>query len=558
MPQADLHDDEQFGSLPSISDNGHLVLFEGKYQADNGDASDLFLYNSQAAPGSQVTLLSSNNGQAVISGNGEVVAAEGNTTVNGGTDILLMNDRGVVQTEITGDPNYTPPNNNSDNFANAGSVYNPSLSDDGRFVTFWSTSSEIAIVGGPSFASGNTTGAAEVYVYDTLSRTLQEASGVLGGAQGNGNSGALDTNDNNGDSSSWASSISGNGRFIVFQSTANNLVNGVGDAANDVSNIFLYDSHTGQIAAVTDADGAAVTGTNIRPSISADGKYLTFSSDDSDLPGYNGGWQTYMVAIDPATGALGAPELLSAGFPGADNGQNNLASGVSDGGGVTAFGGAAFAINSQQGQATLGSGTIAFSGLSVTDFDSASDTLTLTISVAHGTLVATGSGSAGQESLTITGTLAQIDAALQTGVTYTAGSPPSANDTLSVQVTDQTSGATASFASQFNPEATDPSQIFSGQPAATGQYDIFLSEQQTIDVTGNTTIEGGAQIEGGLINISSGVTLTLNGITDTSTSIHDFTGTVAFTGSSTLEGTGIFGGTNQSGSPPARSPSRAA
>jgi len=550
VPEADLQQGETFGNLPSISDNGHLVVFDGKYQTDSGDQSEVFLYNSQAAPGSQVTLVSANAGQAVISGNGEIIAAEGNTSSdNGSTHILVMNAAGVVQTEITGDPNYTPPNDNSDNSGNIGSVYNPSLSDDGRFVTFWSTSSEIAVVGGPSFATGDTTGAAEVYVYDTLTHTLQEASGVLGGAQGNGNSGTLDTNDNNGDSSSWASSISGNGRFVVFQSTANNLVNGVGDAGNDVANIFLYDSHTGQITAVTDANGATVTGTNIRPSISADGKYLTFSSDDSDLPGYNGGWQTYMVAIDPATGALGAPELLSAGFPGADNGQNNLASSVSDGGGVTAFGGAAFAINSQQGQATLGNGTIAFSGLSVTDFDGAGDTLTLTISVAHGTLVATGSGGAGQQGLTITGTLAQIDAALQTGVTYTPGSPPSANDTLSVQVADQTSGATASFASQFNPEATDPSQIFSGQPAATGQYDIFLSEQQTIDVTGNTTIDGGAQIEGGLITVASGVILTLNDITDTDTSIHVFTGTVAFTGSSTLEGTGIFGGTNQSSNP---------
>ncbi len=550
VPEADLQQGETFGNLPSISDNGHLVVFDGKYQTDSGDQSEVFLYNIQAAPGSQVTLVSANAGQAVISGNGEIIAAEGNTSSdNGSTHILVMNAAGVVQTEITGDPNYTPPNDNSDNSGNIGSVYNPSLSDDGRFVTFWSTSSEIAVVGGPSFATGDTTGAAEVYVYDTLTHTLQEASGVLGGAQGNGNSGTLDTNDNNGDSSSWASSISGNGRFVVFQSTANNLVNGVGDAGNDVANIFLYDSHTGQITAVTDANGATVTGTNIRPSISADGKYLTFSSDDSDLPGYNGGWQTYMVAIDPATGALGAPELLSAGFPGADNGQNNLASSVSDGGGATAFGGAAFAINSQQGQATLGSGTIAFSGLSVTDFDGAGDTLTLTISVAHGTLVATGSGGAGQRGLTITGTLAQIDATLQTGVTYTPGSPPSANDTLSVQVADQTSGATASFASQFNPEATDPSQIFSGQPAATGQYDIFLSEQQTIDVTGNTTIDGGAQIEGGLITVASGVILTLNDITDTDTSIHVFTGTVAFTGSSTLEGTGIFGGTNQSSDP---------
>ena len=550
VPQADLHDSEVFGDLPSLSDNGHLVVFEGKYSDNFGPTSEVFLYNSQAAPGSQITVVRTDAGQAAISGNGTVIAAEGNTSGTGGNHILLMNDAGVVQTEITGDPSYVPPNNNSDNFGNVGSVYNPSLSDDGRYVAFWSASSEIAVVGGPTFATGNATGAAEVYIYDTLTHTLKEASGVLG-SQGNGDSGTLSLND---EGSSWAPSLSGNGRFVVFQSTANNLVSGVGDANNGVSNIFLYDSRTGTITAVTDANGSSVTGDSIRPTVSADGKSITFSSDDSDLPGAgggsaNGGWQTYMVSIDPATGALSAPELLSAGFPGADNGQNNLASGVSDGGGVTAFGGAVLAFNSQQRQATISSGTITFSDLSLSDFDSGGDTLTLTISVAHGTLVTAGSSGAGQQTLTITGTLAQIDAALQTGVTYMPGSPPSASDTLSLQVTDQASGAAASFVSTFNPTATDPSQLFSGSPATTGQYDIFLSEQQTINVTADATIDSGAQIEGGLIVLASGVTLTLADITDTDTSIYDFTSTVAFTGSSTLEGTGIFGGTNQSGQP---------
>jgi hypothetical protein len=551
VPQAFLHEDEVFGNLPSLSDNGHLVVFEGKYPDDFGSTSEIFLYNSQAAPGKQITLVRSGAGQAVISGNGAVIAAEGNNTPdggNGGTHILLMNNAGVVQTEISGDPNYSPSNNNGFNFGNVGSVYNPSLSDEGRYVAFWSTSSAIAIVNGPVFATGNTTGAAEVYVYDTQTHTLREASGTLGGQQGNGDSGTLSLND---DGSSWAPSLSGTGRFVVFQSTANNLVKGVGDADNDVSNIFLYDSRTKTITAVTDANGSTVTGDSIRPTISVDGKSITFSSDDSDLPGYNGGWQTYMVAVDPVSGTLSAPELLSTGFPGANNGQNNLASGVSDGGGVTAFGGAVLGFNTEQGQATISGGTITFSGLSISDFDTAGDTLTLTISVVHGTLVTTGSGGAGQASLTVTGTLAQIEAALQTGVTYTPGSPPSDSDTISLHVTDQTADATASFVAQFNPEANDPSQLFfnGSSPATTGQYDIFLSEQQTINVTADTTIDGGAQIKGGLIALSGGVTLTLDHITDSDTSFHDFAGKVAFTGSSTLDGTGIFGNTIAAGLP---------
>ena len=571
VPQADLHAGEAYSDVPSISDNGHMVVFEGKYTTDNGPTSDVFLYNSQAAAGSQVTLVRADAGSAAIDGLGTVIAAEGSTSDNGGTHILLMNDSGVVQAEIAGDPNYVPPNNNSDNFGNDGSVYNPALSDDGSDVAFWSTASEITVTQGASvytFNTGNTAEtSAEIYVYDTQTHTLKDASLGIGGVPGDGDSGTLSTTDEN---SSWAPSISGNGRFVVYQSTADNLVNGVGDVNDDVSNIFLYDSHTGKITAVTDANGATITGDSMRASISADGKTLTFASDDDNLPGANGGWQSYMVSIDPLTGAPSAPELLSAGFPGADNGQNNLASDVSDGGGVTAFGGAAFAFNTDQGQAVLGTGatagTITFSDVSVTDYNGASDSLTLTISVAHGTLSSVvglsgltivGGNDGSHGTLEVTGTLAAIDAALQAGVTYTPGSPPSASDTLSLNVTDTTTGETASFISQFQPQATNPSQIFTDASTSSGQYDIFLSEQQTVDVTADTTINDGATIDGGLITISSGVALTLNDITDNDTAIHDFStvgstvggGTVAFTGSSTLLGTGIYGATNHSGQP---------
>jgi hypothetical protein len=45
--------------------------------------------------------------------------------------------------------------------------------------------------------------------------------------------------------------MSADGRYVVFQSSADNLVEGVGDATNhDVSNIFLYDTQTGAITAI--------------------------------------------------------------------------------------------------------------------------------------------------------------------------------------------------------------------------------------------------------------------------------------------------------------------
>jgi hypothetical protein len=535
--------------VPSISDNGQFVILDGKYTSGGNPTSDVLLYNNHTQ---QVTLVQSDAGNGTISGDGQVIAFEAfDGSSFYGPSIVVEDASSNTVTVAIGNSN---PNDFNASFGD------PSLSDDGRFVSFWSTANDIAVTQGSStftFQTGNTAeSSAEVYVYDTLTHTLQEASGTLGDSavQGDGDSGTLDTGTNN--DNSWRSEMSGNGRFVVFQSTANNLANNVGDAANDVSNIFVYDTHTGKVTAVTDADGSIITGSSIRPSISADGKYITFSSNDSDLPGANGGLQTYMVAIDPVTGALGTPELLSAGFPGADNGQNDLASSVSDGGGVTAFGGAAFAFDMNQGQATLvGGGKVQFSGGAITDFNGSGDTLTLTITVQHGTLTPVdaslpgltivGGNDGSHGTLEFTGSLAAVNAALQSGVVYT---PTGSGDDTIALTASNAAGETATMTSQFDPNATDPSGIFVSE-SNTGQYDIFLSDQQTINVTADTTINDGATIEGGLITVASGVILTLNDVTDTDTSIHDFTGTIAFTGSSTLEGIGIFGGTNQSGQP---------
>ena len=74
----------------------------------------------------------------------------------------------------------------------------------------------------------------------------------------------------------------------------------------------------------------------------------------------------------------------------------------------------------------------------------------------------------------------------------------------------------------------------------------------TIDVTGNSTIDSGATLNDGVVTISDGVTLTLNGVTVNGTTINDGTvantgvatgATIAVTGSSKLDqGTAITTG----------------
>ncbi len=324
--------------------------------------------------------------------------------------------------------------------ATAALVEDPGISGDGRYVSFWSTSSEI-VARGTTFQTGDTSGVAQVYVYDTQSNTLQMVSVNNHGQQGNGDSGATSLNadsNNNNDDNDWVSSFSADGRFVVFQSAATNLAPGGGTPAGD-SNIYLYDLQTHTIALVSaSADGSPALGDSMRPEISPDGQYVTFASDASNLPGANGEPQTYIVAINPITGTpAGGPELVSTGFAGADNGQNELGNAVSNNGAVTAFGGAALAFNVGQdmlvsdGQAQLlsaNAGTVEFSGLSITDYNAAGATLTMTLSVEHGMLAAAaptsgltivGDNDGSQGTLEFSGSLDAINAALQSGVVYT-------------------------------------------------------------------------------------------------------------------------------------------
>jgi hypothetical protein len=75
--------------------------------------------------------------------------------------------------------------------------------------------------------------------------------------------------------------VSADGRFVVFESTANNLASG--DDAGTRSDVFVKDMLTGDIAFVNrDDTGLDLTGTGNaftgrqRPDISDDGQYVTF------------------------------------------------------------------------------------------------------------------------------------------------------------------------------------------------------------------------------------------------------------------------------------------
>lgn len=84
---------------------------------------------------------------------------------------------------------------------------------------------------------------------------------------------------NNGTSRS--ASLSADGRYVAFQSTASNLAASDTDTIQD---IFVFDRQTGGVELISvSTSGVKSNGTSYRPSISADGRYVVFTSLGNNL-----------------------------------------------------------------------------------------------------------------------------------------------------------------------------------------------------------------------------------------------------------------------------------
>lgn len=146
------------------------------------------------------------------------------------------------------------------------------VSGNGRFVAFASNATNLV--------AGDTNGVTDVFVHDRQLATTERVSVSNAGVQGNfqsgfsGNPAFLET-------LPAGLSISSDGRFVVFESFANNLVAGDSNARTDV---FLRDRQLGTTERVSlTAGGAQCGGDCWRPSVSDDGRFITFQSGDNSI-----------------------------------------------------------------------------------------------------------------------------------------------------------------------------------------------------------------------------------------------------------------------------------
>lgn len=135
----------------------------------------------------------------------------------------------------------------------------PAISNDGRYVAFHSWASNLV--------PGDTNGVADVFVKNTQTNVTTIVSTDSAGVQGNW--------------TSYSYTISADGRYVAFYSAASNLVTGDSNGAMDVFVKDRSDETTTRVS--TDASGGEANYSSYLGSISADGRYVSFYSTATDL-----------------------------------------------------------------------------------------------------------------------------------------------------------------------------------------------------------------------------------------------------------------------------------
>lgn len=297
-------------SEEAVSDDGRYVVFESfasnLVPDDTNGRADVFVRDTVTDSVERVSVSSEGaqgNEQsafASISSDGRFVTfasyATNLTPTNGFGSDIYVHDRSTGETKLVsvGDRGAV---------GDRGS-FDPSISDDGRYVVFASEATNLV--------SRTTTSGSNILLRDTVrGRTTLLAP-----------------------TWNYDSSISGDGRYVVL-STPHNAV--VADQ-NNVQDVYRYEIATGTFAPVSvSSEGAFANWDSDDAAISDDGRYVVFQSYASNLaPGISVTWRrwTNIYIRDMVTGAT---RLVSVDSAGGESNSNSFNGDVSDDGRYVVF-----------------------------------------------------------------------------------------------------------------------------------------------------------------------------------------------------------------------------
>jgi len=245
---------------PVISDDGRYVTFSSwatNLVDDDSNADvDVFFHDRQTGETTRISPGYGLSYPSSLSGDGSVVVfasadsglVEGDT--NGETDVFVWNrlTREITRVSVA-----------SDGTGGNGSSLSPDISTNGCFVSFRSTASNLLE------SDDNEVG--DIFIHDlTTGETIRARDAAVGTFE-----------------LGWSRSppLSGDGRYVAFESMAENLVEGDNKSVEDV---FVFDKETKETTLISIAsDGVPGNGNSNAPDLSADGRYVIFVSEATNL-----------------------------------------------------------------------------------------------------------------------------------------------------------------------------------------------------------------------------------------------------------------------------------
>ena len=302
-------------SLAAMSADGRFVMFTSDASNlvpnDTNAAVDVFVRDLRADTTRRVSVSTSGD-----QGNGDSLDPFGTSISTDGRFVAFTSDASNLvprDTNATVDVFVRDRSTHTTRRVSVGSAgvqgndasLSPSISADGRFVAFSSFASNLV----PNFQDANGPFAGDVFVRDRSTHTTRRVSVSSAGAPG--------------DAHSSRASISADGRFVAFQSDASNLVP---NDTNETRDVFVRDRSTHTTRRVS-VSSAGVQGNNFSQSasISADGRFVAFTSFASNLVAINAPFGEEDVFVrDRSTHTTRRVSVSSAGVQG-----DNLSGGAS-------------------------------------------------------------------------------------------------------------------------------------------------------------------------------------------------------------------------------------
>jgi Tol biopolymer transport system component len=260
------------GWVTGVSPDGRFVVFQTSSHDVVPGGNTTGLVRVDRLHDTRVMVAQTGSSQATISADGRYVAIATSapllaTDTNRIGDVYVRDvDTGVLVCASVG-LNGADSNGWSDNAV---------ISANGRYVTFYSDASNLV--------PNDTNGAEDIFVRDLLELVTERVNIDSAGRQVLG--------------LSWSPTISDDGRFVVFHSTASTLV--AGDT-NQASDVFIRDRQLDRTERVSVATGGGqandLSYSAWSPgTVSPDGRYVAFLSGASNLvPGdTNGIWDIFI------------------------------------------------------------------------------------------------------------------------------------------------------------------------------------------------------------------------------------------------------------------------